>query len=77
MAVKRVALLLLICAAGCWSPEADRKRGGDPGADPGNRNAVVEMHQGARPYHDTPCRMTDVKCPDTKIIFGTNRVSES
>ena len=60
----RAAILLLALGAGaCNSPEADRERGGGAGADPGNREPIVEMHQGADPYHETPCRMTDVECP--------------
>ena len=65
----RAFLLLLVCAAACTSPEAHRKRGEGPGADPGNRDVMVEMHQGAEPYHDTPCRMPDVKC--SKSNSGT------
>ncbi len=38
---------------GCSSPEARRARGGGPGADPGNRQQVVEMHEGSEPYHGT------------------------
>lgn len=46
-----------LCAAlllGCESPEAERTRGGGPGADAGNRGAVVLMHEGAQPFHETP-----------------------
>ena len=56
-------LVLTFSVAACSSPEASRKRGGGAGADPGNRDAIVEIHEGAEPYHDTPCRMTDVECP--------------
>ena len=59
-----ILVLLAIAATGCRSPEADRKRGGGPGADQGNRDAIVEIHKGDDPYHDTPCRMTDVECKD-------------
>jgi hypothetical protein len=48
-----LALTALVVAA-CASPEATRQRGGGPGADPGNRTAVVQMHEGSRPFHDTP-----------------------
>lgn len=53
----RAALALLGSAAvlaACTSPEASRARGGGPGADPGNRSVVVQMHEGSRPYHETP-----------------------
>ena len=48
---------VLLCAAllaGCESPEAERTRGGGPGADSGNRAGVVLMHEGAKPFHGTP-----------------------
>lgn len=69
--MRGAALVGLIGAAGCASPEAERERGGGPGADPGNRDVIVEIHEGAEPYHDTPCRMTDVECPEVEIPFGT------
>lgn len=52
----KLALLIIISAviAGCTSPEATRSRGGGPGADLGNRGSVVRMHEGSRPYEDTP-----------------------
>jgi hypothetical protein len=45
---------LLLCMAGCASPEATRTRGGGPGADVGNRGQVVRIHEGARPFENTP-----------------------
>jgi hypothetical protein len=48
------ALALAVAAAACTSPEATRMRGGGPGGDPGNRTAVVQIHEGARPYEKTP-----------------------
>lgn len=53
--------MLTVCAA-CASPEAQRTRGGGPGADTGNRDAVVELHAGARPYYQTPCRGPMQQC---------------
>lgn len=44
-----LTLVLVAC-----SPEATRTQGGGPGGDTGNRPAVVRMHEGSRPYHDTP-----------------------
>jgi hypothetical protein len=52
------AFLLALLAVGliaCDSPEARRTRGGGPGADPGNRGRIIEMHHGAQPYYKTPC----------------------
>lgn len=39
--------------AACGSPEATRTQGGGPGGDTGNRPAIVRMHEGSRPFHDT------------------------
>lgn len=53
------SLLLLMfgwALVACTSPEARRTRGGGPGADVGNRSTVVEIHAGAQPYYQTPCR---------------------
>jgi hypothetical protein len=54
--VGRVSVVLLAGAvlAACGSPESTRLRGGGPGADPGNVGQVVRMHEGSRPYHETP-----------------------
>jgi hypothetical protein len=59
------AYLIVVLALGlgaCSSPEATRTRGGGRGADVGNRGAVVEIHAGARPYYQTPCRIA-TGCP--------------
>lgn len=63
--------LLALGLAACDSPEATRRRGGGPGADVGNRSSVVEMHQGARPYFQTPCVTTLGTCTDPLPIPGT------
>jgi hypothetical protein len=39
---------------GCASPETKRIRGGGPGADLGNRTKFVQMHEGSRPFENTP-----------------------
>jgi hypothetical protein len=65
--------LLSLGLAACESPEATRRRGGGPGADVGNRSPVVEMHQGARPYFQTPCVTTLDTCTGPLPIFGTPR----
>ena len=43
----------------CVSPESTRVRGGGPGADPQNRPAEVKMHEGSRPYWETPLLIDD------------------
>ena len=47
-------LLALTALAACSNPEATRTRGGGPGADVGNHDKVVEMHEGSRPFWETP-----------------------
>ena len=72
----RLILLVGLFALGfaaCDGPEATRRRGGGPGADVGNRSPVVEMHQGARPYFQTPCVTTVDTCTGPLPIFGTPR----
>ena len=51
-AITLMAFLLYL--AGCASPERTRTRGGGPGADVGNRGKVVDMHEGSRPFENTP-----------------------
>lgn len=68
---RRLALTLTFaCMAACASPEASRVRGGGPGADLGNHDAVTELHQGARMYYRTPCRTVKVKCSGPMPAFG-------
>jgi hypothetical protein len=50
--VRTVLLAALLAVAAC-SPEATRDRG-EPGADPGNRTPVLDMHGDTDPAHDTP-----------------------
>lgn len=50
MAIAALAMGL----AACTSPEAERARGGDAGADIGNRGDPVVMHAGSQPFHATP-----------------------
>lgn len=62
--MSRAAMLLAAVAllTACPSPEAERVRGGGPGADTGNRDAVVEMHGGSVIYHKTPCLTSLPEC---------------
>jgi hypothetical protein len=62
--------LLALGLAACDRPEAMRTRGGGSGADVGNRSPVVEMHQGAHPYFQTPCVTTLGTCTGPLPIFG-------
>lgn len=67
---RRLVLGAALVLAACGSPEADRVRGGGPGADPGNRDAVVEMHRGAEMYADTPCPTTLPECEGPMPVSG-------
>lgn len=57
----RRALIIAVAlgAAGCTSPESTRSRGGGAGGDVGNRPSQVMMHEGSRPYWETPVRIGD------------------
>ena len=46
-------LVIMFFAASCASPEAARKRGGQ-GADVGNRGKIARLHEGAKPFEQTP-----------------------
>ncbi|HEX6511407.1 MAG TPA: hypothetical protein VF157_03850 [Chloroflexota bacterium] len=48
------AALVLLLAACDYSPEAFRTRGDGPGADTGNRAAVIEIHTGNESAYGTP-----------------------
>lgn len=56
--MRALSVMLVVALAACSSPEATRSRGGDPGADIGNRGEPVRMHEGSRPFHDTPRLIT-------------------
>lgn len=47
-------LIVAVFIAACDSPETARSRGGGPGADVGNRDKVMEMHEGSQPFWKTP-----------------------
>jgi hypothetical protein len=67
-ALRVTGLLLPFLILACASPEAGR-RPGHPGADVKNWGHPVELHAGARPYHDTPCVSED-KCRGPLPVFG-------
>lgn len=51
--MKSALLALVLALSACASPEATRTRGA-PGADSSNRGKVVRLHEGARPFENTP-----------------------
>ena len=68
------SLMWLAAAAGCVSPEAARTRGGGPGADVQNRPAQVKMHEGSRPYWETPI-VIDEEYPDLESAQQARELS--
>lgn len=52
--MRRLLGIFALVLTACGSPEATRTQGGGPGGDTGNRPEIVRMHEGSRPYHDTP-----------------------
>ena len=63
-------LLGVVALVACDSPEAERVRGGGPGADLGNRSALVQMHRGAEPYAGTPCLASLEECTGPLPVSG-------
>lgn len=68
-------LLGWVLACGCTSPESTRGRGTGPGADPGNRGPVVEMHEGSWMFHRTP-RKIGAGHPDLEPARQAQRLTE-
>lgn len=66
--------IVLALLAGCTSPEADRVRGGGPGADVGNRGDPVVMHAGSRPYAKTPT-LIPAEAPSLEPASQAQRLS--
>jgi hypothetical protein len=72
MAIGLIILLLFIAA--CVSPETTRTRGGGPGADMGNRDKFVQMHEGSRPFENTP-KIIPTKHPPLAPASQANHLS--
>lgn len=70
-----MAVLALALLAGCASPEAGRTRGGGAGADVGNREPVVKMHEGSVIYYKTPCLTTLPECTGPLPVGSARRTS--
>ena len=67
-------VLVIVTTASCTSPEAERTRGGGPGADIGNRGNPMVMHEGSKPYEDTP-RLIPVEAPALEGATQARRLS--
>ena len=73
----RGTILLVLAGAmlaACTSPESTRLRAGGPGADVGNRRAVVRMHEGSRPFWGTQ-RVAGVQGPPLEPASQADRLS--
>jgi hypothetical protein len=66
------AAAAVVILGACASPEATRVRGGGAGADVGNRNADLQMHEGSVIYANTPCLTTLPECTGP-LPLGTAR----
>ncbi|HEU4343119.1 MAG TPA: hypothetical protein VFU31_16320 [Candidatus Binatia bacterium] len=65
---------LLLCIAGCSSPENTRTRGSGPGADLGNRGKITRIHEGARPFEKTP-KLIPTKHPPLEPASQADQLS--
>lgn len=71
-----LAMLSIAGLAACTSPEADRVRGGGPGADVGNRGKPVVMHEGSNPYEGTP-RLIGAESPPLEPASQARQLSRA
>jgi hypothetical protein len=69
-----IAIPLLLYVEGCISPETTRMRGGGPGADPGNRGQVTRLHEGAKPFENTP-KLIPTKGPPLESASQADQLS--
>ena len=74
--MRRVLVLAAAALAltACTSPEATRLRAGGPGADVGNRDAVLKMHEGSVPFWQTP-QVADIRAPSLEEARQADRLS--
>jgi len=69
-----ILVTFLFYLAACTSPETTRTRGGGPGADVGNRTKFVQMHEGSRPFENTP-KIIPTKHPSLAPASQANDLS--
>jgi hypothetical protein len=72
--VLQIVITGFLLLLGCTSPETTRTRGGGPGADTGNRTSIVRMHEGARPFENTP-KLTPGKHPPLEPANQADEIS--
>ena len=66
--------VLVFYLAACSSPETTRTRGGGPGADVGNRGQVTRLHEGAKPFENTP-KLIPTKGPPLESASQADQLS--
>jgi hypothetical protein len=69
-----ILLIVFLALTGCVSPEPTRTRGGGAGADVGNRAKIVEMHEGSRPFEQTP-QIIDAEHPPLETARQADQLS--
>jgi len=67
-------MLAALVFAACTSPETGRTRGGSAGADIGNRGKFIQMHEGSRPFENTPKKIP-AKPPPLDSASQADRLS--
>jgi hypothetical protein len=67
-------LTAAVFIAACDSPETMRSRGGGPGADVGNRDKLLEMHEGSHPFWKTP-QIIPTKHPSLESAHQADKLS--
>ena len=71
---RAVVAAVVFVLLGCTSPEAERTRGGGPGADVGNRGNPIVMHEGSKPYEGTP-KLIPGEAPPVDPAMQARRLS--
>ena len=66
---------IVFAFAACTSPESTRTRAGGAGGDVGNRRDVVQMHEGSRPFYQTPSRIGAVGMTEIDEAAQADRLS--
>lgn len=66
--------VLVFYLAACASPETTRTRGGGPGADVGNHGQVTRLHEGAKPFENTP-KLIPTKGPPLESASQADQLS--
>jgi hypothetical protein len=69
-----IMLMGVFYLVACSSPETNRTRGSGPGADRGNRDKIVRMHEGARPFEKTP-KLIPAKHPPLEPASQADQLS--